>query len=190
VQIGKIYVYSPIKIDHCVFDKLGKIQEPEVGLHFALLVARQSSVLNSIFINNETGLYITDDSTPTVQYNLFMSNKVAISIMGGRHSRKIEHNTVTANQVGISLTGYYPVSGGISNNNLYDNSVYNAKDSYSRGEGDNNLGMNWWGTTDTAKISESIFDYNDGSALQEIRFLPILSAPDESAPDVPSSAQQ
>ena len=41
---------------------------------------------------------------------------------------------------------------------------------------------NWWGTTDSAVISQSIYDYNSDFNLGRVNFAPILTALNPSAP--------
>lgn len=184
-KLGGLDAYSSIEIDHCIFE-----ETRGSGVRNALLIARTASVLNSRFINNENGLAVSSDSTPTVHYNLFTSNEVALAIGGLRTGASIQHNTITENLKGIALGGYYAINTGISNNNIFNNSGYNVVDAYGRSdEKKNYLRYNWWGTTDELVISDSILDIDDNVFLQEIVFTPILTSPDKTAPEAQAERQ-
>ena len=45
---------------------------------------------------------------------------------------------------------------------------------------------NWWGTTNTTTISQSIYDFNDDFNLGTVRFQPILTSPNSNAPAPPT----
>jgi hypothetical protein len=45
---------------------------------------------------------------------------------------------------------------------------------------------NWWGTTNTTTISQSIYDFNDDFNLGTVSFQPILTSPNSNAPAPPT----
>jgi len=66
----------------------------------------------------------------------------------------------------------------ITNNNIYNNS-YNAETFVSV---QTSLPDNWWGTTNTQAINQSIYDFKDDFNLGTVNFVPFLTAPNPQAP--------
>jgi hypothetical protein len=95
----------------------------------------------------------------------------------------IQKNTIANNPIGILTSSHLAT---ISNNNIQS---YN----YSLKQGtlkDIDAANNWWGTTDAAAISQSIFDNKNDFNLGKVNFVPFLTAPSPDAPAimmVPSS---
>jgi len=97
---------------------------------------------------------------------------------------RIRYNTIENNEVGISITDRFSPT--ITNNNIYNNNVNIKLSSFaSRNVTATN---NWWGTTDTQAISQSIHDFEDDFDLGKVTFIPFLSSlnpnatPDPNAP--------
>ena len=87
----------------------------------------------------------------------------------------IENNTVTNNAVGVQIGG--ESSPTMSDNNIYGNTL-NAK---LTGPTSINLPNNWWGTTDTQAINQTIYDFKDDFTLGIVTFVPFLTAPNSEA---------
>jgi hypothetical protein len=90
-----------------------------------------------------------------------------------------ENNTVAYSEYGILTEGVRNQNYKWQNNNIYNNSV-NLKN---KEESDWNFNNNWWGTTDTDLINQSIYDYYDDFNFGKINYLPILTEPNPNAPD-------
>jgi hypothetical protein len=95
----------------------------------------------------------------------------------------IRYNTIENNEVGISITDrFFPT---ITNNNIYNNNVSIKLSSFaSRNVTATN---NWWGTTDTQAISQSIHDFEDDFNLGKVTFIPFLTSPDPNATPDPNA---
>ncbi len=122
----------------------------------------------------------------TVENNVVTGNSEGISMhlssVHGGETRvpSILNNSISGNQIGISLSGYgYDANPIIRFNNLQDNSNY----SFYLGETNNvNASLNWWGTTDELAIGGSIYDYKNDFKLGRVTFTPILTSPNPQAP--------
>jgi parallel beta-helix repeat protein len=106
----------------------------------------------------QSGIVISDDSSPI-----------------------IKQNTITKCANGIRISG--SPSPTIVNNNIESITSFNLK----MGSRTVNVDAaeNWWGTTDTAEIDEKIWDYNDDFDLGNVNYLPFLTAANPQAvPDM------
>ena len=123
---------------------------------------------------------------PQIQRNLITKNSVGIKFSiseqnpyGGREPTTIQDNTITQNAVGIKMEGSFEHCT-IQNNNIQDNSDYNL---YLEDTSSNvKVTDNWWGTTDTHVISQSIYDFEDDFNLGTVTFAPFLTEPNTEAP--------
>jgi parallel beta-helix repeat protein len=143
---------------------------------------------NSVFGWDSDGISI-DGGSPIVEGNVVTNNKGGFRVDWSRSSPVIRNNTIAKNLGGIRLlNGPWPV---IVNNNIYDNTNYNlylhTDNVVGNPEHDVSATSNWWGTTDVAKINQSIYDFNDNFNLGKVNFVPFLTAPSPGAPPIPSS---
>lgn len=99
-------------------------------------------------------------------------------------SPTIRNNTITDNSNGISLLRQFtaPTSPLILYNNIYANTNYNIN---SNVPDDINATFNWWGTTDTEAINQTIHDYYEDFNLGTVDFTPFLSELNPEAPIIP-----
>jgi hypothetical protein len=129
---------------------------------------------NTISDNEYWGLHMFADENSNVNNNLISNNSNGgINVWGETFTNLImENNTISGNPTGISF--YFmnaPSSTSIKNNNIMDNSPYNAVNNY---EPDIIATNNWWGTTDTDEINQSLYDYWDDFNRGEIIYMPFL----------------
>jgi hypothetical protein len=83
----------------------------------------------------------------------------------------IERNTITFHEEGIRIEGVEDIPEySWQYNNIHDNS-YNVKNT---DVNDWYMLNNWWGTTDTDLINQSIYDYWDDFNLGEVIYMPFL----------------
>jgi hypothetical protein len=165
-----------------------------------------ATIIGNIISGCKTaGIQIEADSTQAghtpheniarIEKNTISNNYYGIKNLG---QASIEGNLITNN--------YYGIFGGdiIRYNTIADNSygilgwastvIYNniqGSSEYSIHLGSNELGFfttsdlnatyNWWRTTDTNKISQTIYDYNDDFTLGRVNFLPFLTEPNPQA---------
>ncbi len=121
-------------------------------------------IIGNLIVNNTQGINIASE----------FPNAVLTDYM-------IQNNTITSNTVGISFSQLVPgdVSATIFYNNIYANTNYNIN----LGLGSNiNATYDWWGTTDTSAINQTIYDFKDNFNLGIVTFAPFLTAPNPQAP--------
>jgi len=120
---------------------------------------------------------------PIVERNLITHNTRGINIAlasrfdVGTVTPTILNNTISNNSVGIYVyQSNFGTSPTITYNNIHDNSDYNIQlAEYT--ENDVNATYNWWGTTDTQAINQTIFDFKNDFNLGKVNFIPFLSEP-------------
>ena len=116
----------------------------------------------------------------TVEGNLVFNNDgwtddgAGIAISPAGTGNFILNNTVINNPYGMIVD--YPAT--ISGNNIYYNNKYNVEDSTCNV----NATHNWWGTTDTKAINQTIYDFKDNFNLGNVSFVPFLDSPNTQAP--------
>ena len=203
-----IYEASP-KITSSIFEGIGiSIDAPLEGLPIisnntirgtggsgavGIYCSSNATILdNTVSGFGQTGIYLFFGS-PTVKGNLIYNNggegiRVDRRIdYGGYPNPIIENNTIFDNSVGIIIYGN-PQPKIIYNNieNNTDYSVYlNAEGVYPTG-GSINATYNWWGTTDTQAINQTIRDKKNDFNLGEVDFVPFLSDMNPGAPTIPT----
>jgi parallel beta-helix repeat protein len=182
-------------------DWLGRPSFPSV----AIGIGNDNTAL--IVDNNILGCYDSAAITigggsPTIMRNLISNSygygygdpgygQAGISI-SENSSPTIMQNTITKNANGISI--HNNPSPTITNNNIEDNTNYNLRIASST-QVNINAANNWWGTTDTAKIDEKIWDYNDSDDFNtgKVNYIPFLTEsnpqamPNQNAP-IPTPA--
>jgi parallel beta-helix repeat protein len=154
------------------------------------LSGKNATISDNIISNCELGIYISR-GTPIVERNLIINNNGSktkgeggIRIDGLMSSSPlIRNNTIVQNSVGINLIlSPSPV---IIFNNIYGNeyNVYLGSDSSSNV----NATYNWWGTTDTQAINQTIHDFYDDFTKGVVTFVPLLTEanPKAPAPEIP-----
>ncbi len=108
-----------------------------------------------------------------IENNYLVNNNIGI-IAGGT----IENNALVNSAIGIQIQST-PLSATITNNNILgstQNSVVILCNT------NIDLSNNWWGTTDTQAINQTIRDFKYDFNLGVVNFLPILNQPSSTAP--------
>jgi hypothetical protein len=115
---------------------------------------------NVIYGFTVAGIVTSDNAT--IEKNLIMYNPTGIKIDSRYYwviaNPTIRYNTITNNSVGIEM-------------NIAENI---------------DATNNWWGTTDTQAIEQSIHDFEDDFNLGKVTFVPFLTAPNPEAPEIPT----
>ncbi len=147
------------------------------------LWARVGTLVSSVFLGNNMGLYLSSDSgNTTIERNNFSGNESGIYILQGSNNHPvIRYNTVVGNQYGVVVQASTTTPSSLSSNNIYGNQQYNVRMTY-RSESTNQLTGNWWGTTVASEISAGIYDYYDDISLSRINFEPFSLVPISGAP--------
>lgn len=119
---------------------------------------------NNIIANNSIGIGYAG----TIEGNLIVNNRVGITTGSIIRNNTIARNTLAINGSFTTLTY----------NNIQDNTNNIRYSSSSNADASNN----WWGTTNTAAINQTIYDYKNDFTLGRVDFVPMLTAPNPSAP--------
>ena len=103
--------------------------------------------------------------TTTIQGNLVTNNTIGVGIA---YPAEVKNNTISNNRIGISISAVSSIT--------YNNIIGNDQSVYLSTSNNLNATYNWWGTTDTQSISQSIHDSKFDPNLGTVNFVPFLSA--------------
>jgi parallel beta-helix repeat protein len=107
---------------------------------------------------------------------------------GIQTSPTLSNNTIVYNSVGVNLVGSPTpkiLYNNINNNTNYNINLYNGSQIYYQKGGSINATYNYWGTTNTATINRTIWDWKNDHALGNVTFAPFLNASNSAAPPIP-----
>jgi parallel beta-helix repeat protein len=133
-----------------------------------------ANIIGNTISECTTGIDVSAPGPNTIEKNLVFNNGVGISFVG---NATIHHNTVTGNSVGIQCNPSQSYT--ITNNNIHNNSQYNLR---TESLNDVTATNNWWGTTYSTKIGQSIYDNKLDFNLGTVIFVPFLTSPNPDAP--------
>ncbi len=128
---------------------------------------------NALILSNTisgcSAVGISVGGSGTIERNLVKNNNYGISVYAEGWAT-IQNNTIANNYIGLKYgsTVAFPT---ISYNNFEGNS-YSLYSDVSKDIGAIN---NWWGTTDTATISQKIYDFEDDFNLGTVNYTPFLT---------------
>jgi parallel beta-helix repeat protein len=135
------------------------------------------TIENNIISNNKKGIHAQDHSY--INNNVISGNKgLGLWFYGGPIPKATNNHIVNNGGIGIySFDG--PAA--INYNNIYGNGDYQISRDYekygrSSNYGDINASNNWWGTTDSTKIDDLIYDFYDDFALGKVNYKPFLQS--------------
>lgn len=155
---------------------------------------------NFIYGDYMQAAIVVSSGNPIIERNLITPNvpqsgqttTIGISVYGNS-SPVIENNTIADNSIGLNI---YDQNGSptplINGNNFEQNSQYNIylgqQGTFGTTAPDVIVSNNWWGTTDTAIIEQTIFDHKNSNKLGTVTFNPILLSENSNAfPNINSS---
>ncbi|MGB9960451.1 MAG: hypothetical protein ACPLKQ_08070 [Candidatus Bathyarchaeales archaeon] len=169
---------SPIISNNCI--KHGQI------FYYSDQFEDNVTVIGNVISGSSEGIWFLGGSVgghALIERNLIANNDVGIRIFNPNTDDlktllTIRKNTIVNNTVGIQLENRYSPT--IINNNIYNNSA-NIKLSGSASK-DINVTYNWWGTTETQSISQSIIDFEEDFNLGKVVYVPFLASPNAEAP--------
>ena len=132
---------------------------------------------NIVSSHYKAGIYV-GIGTAIIENNLITNNGNGIHVIS--HAT-IRNNTIANNGMGIRL--YSCPSPVIVHNNIQNSTM---KSLYLEDmSNDVNATYNWWGTTNTSAINQSIRDFNDDFNLGTVSFVPFLTEPNTEAIPIP-----
>jgi hypothetical protein len=124
-------------------------------------------------------------SAPTgatlIERNLIKGSETGLIVSLSNSPIDIVSNTITGNEVGVSLSGDTSSISllTINQNAIYDNTNLNARTWFTD---DISMVNNWWGTTNPASIEEKLYDNADDFRVGSIIYTPFLSTRPSSSP--------
>lgn len=127
-------------------------------------------ITHNRFLNNKGGIGFRN-SKAVIKHNLIQDNKFFGIFPKDNALAVISDNEITANKKGIYLYQAQGVT--INHNNIYDNTDYNIAVAEAQ-DYDVDARENWFGTDNSEKIDELIFDKKDDSTMGTIMIDPIL----------------
>jgi hypothetical protein len=168
-----------------------------IGIH--LINPSVQAVISDNYISNfkESCITIDNNASAIIQRNMIQNglgrvqffHPFGIEVISS--DPIIQDNTITGNLIGLDVynslippsTDSHPT---IKNNNIYNNTEYNiylgfpdgywyAKGSASQA-GNVEASSNWWGTSDTQIINQTIYDFKNQANLGFVNFLPYLTS--------------
>jgi hypothetical protein len=161
------------------YDSSGNLLVPISGIS----VTNNNNALisdNRLLGNFTSGIWM-QQADATIVGNLIttgLANGYGISI---NHLASIimENNTIYGNKIEVYSQSTYP-STVVYNDlvNYSQNSIYLDTGA----SGSINATYNWWGTTDTQAINQTIHDFKDNFNLGEVTFVPFLTVPNPQTP--------
>jgi hypothetical protein len=133
---------------------------------------------NVIMNNRGSGITVSANVLQPIEGNLIINNTDGIQLCSNAQVT-IRKNSIVNNSIGISTDSYLAT---ISNNNI-QNIDYNVQ-LQQGASNDIDVINNWWGTTDTQLINQSMFDNKNDFNLGKVNFVPFLTAPNPDAPAI------
>jgi hypothetical protein len=131
-------------------------------------------ISNNIISGSTDGIIGNSAISTTINNNLIINNNIGLEI----GDAIVQNNTIANNQIAITLNN--AVSPTISGNNIENSSQYSIK--LSSTSNNINASDNWWGTTGTQAINQTIYDFKYDFTLGNVTFVPFLTAPNTQSP--------
>jgi hypothetical protein len=171
IEYGQIFYYSDYSGEGEYVTIIGNVVSHAMG---------QSSNTAIWLLGGSYGGY---GGQAVVERNLIVNSAIGIDVFNPNTdhigtSISIRNNTIINNTVGLSIMDECTLT--ITGNNIYDNPTSVRLSQVST---DFDATYNWWGTTDSQAISQSIVDFEDDFDLGKVTFVPFLSEPNPEAPD-------
>lgn len=174
-------------------DSFGRPVYDDYGIHLEPMLRETNAYIADNLISGDftEAAIVIEEGTPTIERNL-ISNSYGYGSDHDRHQSGIriyedanpliQNNTITKSFRGITCDSS---SATIIYNNIHSNTKYNIYlDSHATN--DVNATYNWWGTTDTQAINQSIFDFKNDFNLGKVIFTPFLTELNPETAKVPS----
>jgi hypothetical protein len=165
------------------------------GGEFGISLGTATTIISDNTISS-CGIY-GSGGTYTIERNLIENNDIAIEMFAA--SPIIEKNTIINNSIGLNISNstVYASTATITNNNIYNNSINNIylggltanlQIPASQTTANNiNAAYNWWGTTNTQAINQTIRDFKNDSYVGTVTFTPFLNTPNPQAVPDPNA---
>lgn len=149
-----------------------------VGITIEAIRTNGTIITRNLIINNLGERFSDHPLWPLV------AEGSGIQIYSGlNYAVEISNNTICNNIDGILIRG--SPSSTIAQNNIFGNTNQSIRNTL---DYDIDTSSNWWGTTNTSLIDQSIIDFYDDWALGKVNYSPILDSFNPDAPMLPLMA--
>ena len=175
IEVGRIYISNNYHSGNAII-RNNNIINNSFGISSSS-TGGSATIENNLIFNNTNGIDIV--SQATIKGNLIFYNLNGIVLQS---QGIIQNNTITNNSIGIKITNPLPT---IVYNNIQDNSIYNLQLG-SNVQNDIYVPNNWWGTTNSLAINQTIYDFKNDFNLGKVDFTPFLNETNPQAPVVPT----
>jgi parallel beta-helix repeat protein len=142
--------------------------------------ANLAIISDNVIMGCDVGIEL-HSAVSSIEENLITKNGDGLDIYEAGDGY-LQNNTIVNNDVGINLKG--DASMVIWYNNIEQNNQYNF---YSEAKHSLVVLNNWWGTTNTQAINQSIYDFKNDFNLGSVYFVPFLNVSNSHAPTIPIS---
>ncbi|MFB3887965.1 MAG: hypothetical protein ACE14S_00615 [Candidatus Bathyarchaeia archaeon] len=183
--------------DNLIINNTGGIAVGKKVYDYGMKVSQGDvTIRGNILANTEVGIggFVTNnyygsvdyENTPkertiTIERNVITGSANGIDFALPLTTLNIQNNTITNSSFAISLTSCPSATINYNNIQNYAQKSVNLTNT----SVDINATYNWWGTTDAAAISRSIYDFKDDFNLGTVNFAPFLTEPNLASPPIP-----
>ena len=147
-----------------------------------------ASILKNSISGWQMGISSVNDfftlTNNTIIGNLICRNNGSYSygiFLDSKDVSLVENNTITSNLIGIGINSQSAPT--IIGNNIFGNNQYNV---HLLSSVNITASYNWWGSTDSQAIGQTIYDFKNDFTLGTVNFASFLTAPN---PDAPTSTE-
>jgi parallel beta-helix repeat protein len=140
------------------------------------------TVERNVISGTQFGIDIQSSSGVKIEGNLIIRN--TNGIYGISSGSLVQNNTIADNRLGIVGSRDVHTTETVLYNNLRNNET-----DIKSWNSNINAAYNWWGTTDTRVMNQSIHDVNDDQYLGKVSYIPFLTSPNPAAPAYDSLIQ-
>ena len=134
------------------------------------------TIQKNTVINGSSGVdaALTYAGSMLIQGNLISNCSEAIRITAGNANAQIDNNTILSSGIALGVEKYSaPTPLSIAYNNFVNNQ-WNVH--LTNSPNDLSAPSNWWDTTDTSRINQTLYDFKFDFNLGRVNFVPFLAA--------------
>ncbi len=154
------------------------------GFGYGLYLAMDSTVVSqNIFWKNDNAISFRNASSGSILQNTFYENEACIPIGVGSKRNRVQNNTFAEN--GQQVLSINEAAGTVVYLNNFVHNILDTSLVANLTSQNLNATGNYWGTVDTQRIDQLIWDQQDDPQLGELFYVPHLTEHDTIAPISP-----